>query len=120
MHVITRRDAPVSSIREIKGQPFALGLNGSGMRASTRIVLDHLDELLERTMAIEQRLAEASSREELQECLSEVKNIKLQAPQDLTLEDLRGDRMFSIFLMQCADVASRLQRSLLMAEAAKS
>ena len=70
---------------------------------------DYLDTYLERTMAIERRMIDARDEAELQRCLEEVMEIKLGALQELTHEDLRGDRMFSIFLAQCADVSGRLR-----------
>ena len=47
--------------------------------------------------------------ETLERFLDEITKIKLQALEELTHEDLRGDRTFSIFLMQCANLISKIQ-----------
>ena len=41
--------------------------------------------------------------------LDEVTRIKLKALRQLTHEDLRGDRVFLIFLTQCASLIGKIQ-----------
>jgi len=50
----------------------------------------------------------------LREFLDEVTRIKLRALQEFTEEELRGDTAFSIFLMQCSSLISRLQLNILV------
>jgi hypothetical protein len=44
--------------------------------------------------------------------LDEVTRIKLRALAELTHEDLRGDRLFSIFLMQCSALSRKIEAKL--------
>ena len=54
----------------------------------------------------------------LNKFLDEITEIKLKALEQLTDETLRGDRVFSIFLMQCANLINKLQfKPLIQAEA---
>ena len=43
----------------------------------------------------------------------EVTQIKLRALQELTAEGLRGDRTFSIFLIQCSNLSNNIQLKIL-------
>ena len=70
---------------------------------------DHLDGFLEQTIEIERRHMETEDPNELRALLEEITQLKLNALRELTHEDLRGDRMFSIFLLQCANVIRRIQ-----------
>ena len=47
--------------------------------------------------------------EKLQKYLDDVTRIKLKALHEFTEEELRGDRSFSIFLTQCANLISKIQ-----------
>jgi TRAP transporter TAXI family solute receptor len=78
-------------------------------RATVEIQKERLDTFLEQTIRLEQAQMEASEPEKLREFLDEVTQIKLRAIRELTHEDLRGDRMFSIFLLQCGDLAGKIQ-----------
>ena len=70
---------------------------------------ERLDSYLERTLEIERHQMRVTDPEKLQKFLDDVTDIKLQALGHLTHEDLRGDRTFSIFLMQCANLISKIQ-----------
>lgn len=70
---------------------------------------ERLDAFLERTLAIERKQMDVDDAKQLRKYLDEVTEIKLQALSSLTHEDLRGDRTFSIFLMQCANLISKIQ-----------
>ncbi len=80
---------------------------------------NRLDQFLEQTIDIERELLTSSSPARLQELLDSVSRVKLQALQELTHEDLRGDRMFSIFLLQCGNLSQALQGKLWLAQAAE-
>ena len=68
-----------------------------------------LDRFLNRTIAIERKQMAIRGSELLRPLLNEVTDIKLQAMDKLTDEGLRGDRMFLIFLTQCATLTEKLQ-----------
>jgi TRAP-type uncharacterized transport system substrate-binding protein len=68
-----------------------------------------LDKFVDRTVAIESAQIGETDPTRLAEHLEKVTRIKLQALDELTDEELRGDRVFSIFLMQCANLISKLQ-----------
>lgn len=70
---------------------------------------EELDLLLERTMEIEKKQMNEMDPKVLKELLDGVTEIKLEALYELTHEDLRGDRTFSIFLMQCANLSQTIQ-----------
>lgn len=70
---------------------------------------DHLDELLTETLRIEEAQVGVSDPVVLQRMLDEVTRIKLKALRQLTQEDLRGDRVFLIFLTQCANLIGKIQ-----------
>ncbi len=73
---------------------------------------NRLDEFLKQTIDIERQFLTAPSPARLQELLDAVSRVKLQALEELTHEDLRGDRMFSIFLLQCGSLSQALQGKL--------
>lgn len=70
---------------------------------------DHLDEYLERTIRIERAQLDSEDPEVLREHLRELTRVKLAALEELTTEELRADRSFQIFLMQCANLSRKLQ-----------
>ena len=74
---------------------------------------ERLDSYLERTLEIERQQMHISDPNQLQKYLDNVTEIKLQALDSLTHEDLRGDRTFSIFLMQCANLISKIQMKII-------
>ena len=73
---------------------------------------DHLDEFLEETIRIEKAQMKTEDPAELSAYLDEVTSIKLEALEQLSHEDLRGDRTFLIFLTQCANLIAKIQRKL--------
>lgn len=73
---------------------------------------ERLDRFLEQTLAIERKQMGVDDKQQLEKLLDEVTEIKLRALSSLTHEDLRGDRTFSIFLMQCANLISKIQRKI--------
>lgn len=68
-----------------------------------------LDTYLEQTLEIERAQMDVFDPTQLQRFLDDVTDIKLKALSRLTHEDLRGDRTFAIFLMQCANLISKIQ-----------
>lgn len=76
---------------------------------------ERLDVYLDQTLEVERKQMDAVDPEQLQELLDQVTEIKLRALDKLTHEDLRGDRTFSIFLMQCANLISKIQLKLISA-----
>jgi TRAP transporter TAXI family solute receptor len=70
---------------------------------------DKLDVLLTKTLNIERSQMESNSIPELRGMLDKVTRIKLQALDELTHEALRGDRIFLIFLTQCANLITKIQ-----------
>ncbi len=80
---------------------------------------DRLDAFLARTVEIERAQMDTRDAAELNRFLDEVTTIKLEALEELTHEDLRGDRMFLIFLTQCANLIRKIQSKILSAEAVR-
>ena len=74
---------------------------------------ERLDRFLMDTLHIEKEQALTNDAEKLQGYLDRVTQIKLQALQELTEEDLRGNQEFSIFLDQCSYLIGRIQRKML-------
>ncbi|MCP4701128.1 MAG: TAXI family TRAP transporter solute-binding subunit [Gammaproteobacteria bacterium] len=74
---------------------------------------ERLDNYLAETARIERAQMETRDVEALRVFLDDVTRIKLKAIDELTHEDLRGDRMFSIFLMQCANLSQKIQAKIL-------
>jgi len=70
---------------------------------------EHLDRFLEETLRIEAAQMNTTDVAKLQTYLDDVTRIKLKALHEFTEEELRGDRSFSIFLMQCANLISKIQ-----------
>ena len=70
---------------------------------------DELDALLIETLEIEEAQVHVSDVGKLNEMLDEVTRIKLKALTQLTHEDLRGDRVFLIFITQCANLINKIQ-----------
>ena len=81
---------------------------------------ERLDTFLDRTVRIERAQMQMEDPERLKECLDEVTRIKLEALSELTDEDLRGDRMFSIFLAQCASLVTKIQAKIAMSDSSAS
>lgn len=78
---------------------------------------ERLDQFLMETLRIEKEQALTDDHEQLNDYLDKVTGIKLQALQELTEEDLRGNQEFSIFLDQCSHLIGRIQRRLLSQQA---
>jgi TRAP-type uncharacterized transport system substrate-binding protein len=70
---------------------------------------ERLDRYVDRTVAIENAQIGVTDPVRLTRYLDEVTRIKTEALDELTDEELRGDRSFSIFLMQCANLIHSLQ-----------
>ena len=77
---------------------------------------DRLDELLIDTLRIEEAQVAVSDPEQLRKMMDEVTRIKLNALRQLTHEGLRGDRVFMIFLTQCANLIGKIQAKIDRAE----
>jgi len=85
-------------------------------RAERRLLAqlkERLDGFLRQTMEIEKIQMADASADQLKSWLDEITSVKLQALDELTHDDLRGDRNFSIFLQQCSIVSDKIQRQLL-------
>ncbi len=74
---------------------------------------DKLDVFLEKTLEVERGQMNTTNVEELQEFLDQVTEIKLEALTKFTHEELRSDQAFSIFLLQCANLISKIQMKIL-------
>lgn len=70
---------------------------------------DRLDVYLEKTLEIERAQVKSEDIVELQAFLDRVTEIKLDALSQLTHEELRSDQSFSIFILQCANLISKIQ-----------
>ena len=70
---------------------------------------EHLDRFLDETVRIEREQMASEDPRKLKDYLNEVTEIKLRALDELTDEALRGDRLFSIFLMQCSNLTRKIQ-----------
>jgi TRAP transporter TAXI family solute receptor len=75
---------------------------------------EHLDAFLSETVRIEKAQMSVDDPAKLREMLDEVTRIKLRALEELTHEDLRGDRLFSIFLMQCSNLIRKIQSKIIL------
>ena len=73
-----------------------------------------MDALLEETVRIERAQMTTQDPGQLKQFLDDVTNIKLKALEELTHEDLRGDRRFSIFLTQCGNLIRKIQGKLML------
>ena len=74
---------------------------------------DHLDSFLEKTLEIERAQMDTVNVDELQGFLDQVTEIKLEALTQLTHEELRSDQAFSIFILQCGNLISKIQMKIL-------
>jgi len=74
---------------------------------------DRLDVFLEKTLEVEHAQMDTVDIAELQEFLDKVTQIKLAALTQLTHEELRSDQAFSIFLLQCVNLISKIQMKIL-------
>ncbi|MDA7977487.1 MAG: hypothetical protein MPJ50_01800 [Pirellulales bacterium] len=72
-----------------------------------------LDEYLEQTIKLESEQWNCRDPDKLEEILAKITAIKIEALHKLSHEDLRSDRTFSIFLMQCANVINKIQMKIL-------
>ncbi|MCP4450556.1 MAG: hypothetical protein GY809_03785, partial [Planctomycetes bacterium] len=70
---------------------------------------DRLDKLLAETAGVERAQMDIEDVEQLNKYLDDVTLIKLRALEELQHESLRGDRLFLIFLTQCANVIRKIQ-----------
>ena len=71
---------------------------------------ENLDQFLDRTLKIEKQQMELTDVASLESCLDRVTLIKLEALGELTHQDLRSNQAFTIFLMQCGNLISKIQR----------
>ena len=78
---------------------------------------ERLDQFLMETLRIEKEQTQTNNVEQLQEYLDNITRIKMQALQELTEEELRGNQEFSIFLDQCSHLISRIQFKMLSVKA---
>lgn len=83
-------------------------------KALVQQMKDELDDFLQMTMVLDRKQMKSTSPEELQYIIDQITELKMQALKDLTDEKLRSDQMFSIFLMQCHNVISKIQTKILI------
>jgi hypothetical protein len=83
-------------------------------KEEVRAQKEHLDQFLNETVRIERAQMTVEDPKKLREYLDEVTRIKLRALEELTHEDLRGDRLFSIFLMQCSNLIRKIQSKIIL------
>ena len=88
------------------------GLARREVRARLVVQKERLDDFLNQTVAIEEAQMKAQEGYELRAYLDEVTRIKIDAISELTHEELRGNRMFSIFLAQCSSVSRKIEAKL--------
>lgn len=79
------------------------------LQAQSAAQKEDLDAFLAQTLTIEQAQMQTSDPEKLKDYLDELTRIKLRALRKLTDESLRSDRSFSIFIMQCANLSTKIQ-----------
>jgi hypothetical protein len=84
------------------------------LRAQVARQKKRLNELIDETARIERAQMFSQDPVELKRYLDEVTFIKLRGLREMSHEDLRGDRMFSIFLMQCANLIRKIQGKLIL------
>ncbi|KAA3609038.1 MAG: hypothetical protein DWQ01_10675 [Planctomycetota bacterium] len=80
---------------------------------------ERLDALLDETVRIEQAQLDQADLATLRNYLDEVTQIKLRALQELSSEQLRGDRNFLIFLTQCANLIHKIQAKIQLLSSAE-
>jgi TRAP-type uncharacterized transport system substrate-binding protein len=68
-----------------------------------------LDEFLDQAIALEAAQMDTRDPEQLRQILDDATQLKLDALDELTDKDLRGDQRFSIFLMQCTSLIDKIQ-----------
>jgi len=78
----------------------------------TRLQKERLDGFLRETIEVEHAQMAASDPVALRGYLDEITRIKLRAIEKLTVEHLRADNMFSIFLLQCSAVSRKIEAKL--------
>jgi len=74
---------------------------------------DRLNWFLQETLRIEKLQIATTDVKKLEKYLDEVTQIKLEALEELTEEDLRGNQAFSIFLDQCSGLRNKIQLKIL-------
>jgi len=72
-----------------------------------------LEGLMDETVRIEQAQMSCVDADELERFLDDVTMLKLKALGELSHKDLRGDRLFLIFLIQCANLIRKIQSKLI-------
>lgn len=69
---------------------------------------EKLDDLLIKTIAVEEQLSDSLDEKDLATFLKEVTDVKIVGLRELADEDLRGDQQFAIFLAQCDNLTNTL------------
>jgi len=69
---------------------------------------EKLDELLIKTISVEEKITNSLGQKELNDFLKEIAKIKIKGLRELADEDLRGDQQFAIFLAQCDNLTNTL------------
>jgi len=72
-----------------------------------------LEKLMDETVRIERAQMDCADADELERFLDDVTTLKLEALGELSHKDLRGDRLFLIFLIQCANLIRKIQSKLI-------
>jgi len=72
-----------------------------------------LETLMDETVRIERAQMSCADADTLERFLDDVTVLKLKALGELSHKDLRGDRLFLIFLIQCANLIRKIQSKLI-------
>lgn len=81
---------------------------------------DRLDVMLQQTLEVEAAQMQTTDPDQLRRMLDEVTSIKLRALRELAEEELYADQAFSIFLMQCSNLISKIQLKIISLSSANS
>lgn len=73
---------------------------------------EKLDTFLDQTVAIERQYHVNIDQKNLERLLQQVTEIKLNALEELSNEQLRGDGLFAIFMIQCSNLIMRMEQHL--------
>ena len=80
------------------------------------VMKEKLDVFLVKTVRIEEKVSREKSVDKLEALLDQTTQIKFKAIKELTHEDLRGDNLFGIFLMQTNALIQRIQNKIQLAK----
>jgi TRAP transporter TAXI family solute receptor len=115
----------VESLAGIKELLFALGagvyllwyqwhrIREREIETAFRLQRKDLDDFLNQTARIEKAQMHTDDPKQLKKYLDEITRIKLQALEEFTDENMRTDSLFSIFLIQCANLKRSIESKII-------